>query len=94
MINIEYIDNIASIAKLNISEAEKEDLIEYMENILDYIEILNVFDIDNEVLMDTIERETGILRNDKVETSYDVETLLKNAHSTENGYFLVPNILI
>jgi len=94
MIDFESIDNIASIAKLNISEAEKEDFIEHMKNILDYIEMLNVLDIDNEVLMENIERETGILRNDEVETSYEVETLIKNAPSTENGYFLVPNILI
>jgi len=94
MIHIEYIDKLSSIAKLNMSKAEKEAFIEHMENLIDYAEILNEVDIDNEMLLEDIENEGTPLRNDEIQTSYTRESLLKNAPKTENGYFMVPNSMI
>jgi len=93
VVSIQYIEKIASLSKLNLSESEKETLMKHTENILDYVEILNEVDIDNEVLVNNIESKAETLRNDEVVTSFDREILLKNAPDIENGYFVVPNIL-
>jgi len=93
VVSIQYIEKIASLSKLNLSESEKETLMKHTENILDYVEILNEVDIDNEVLVNNIESKAETLRNDEVVTSFDGEILLKNAPDMEDGYFVVPNIL-
>jgi len=46
------------------------------------------------LLLEDKENEGTPLRNDEIQTSYTRESLLKNAPKTENGYFMVPNIMI
>lgn len=94
MVSTQYIDNIISIVKLNIREVEKESLVEDVENILKYVEVLNDIDVDNSIFVDNINLETEILRDDKVDISFDRENIQKNAPSVKDGYFLVPNILV
>lgn len=41
MLTLEYIDSLASLSKLSFSEDEKTKLKEYMENLIEYVGMLD-----------------------------------------------------
>lgn len=91
-------DNIANLAKLNFSKDEKEELQIYIENLLDYVEVLKEVDVYEEdtyitVLEGSFNAETRNLRDDNIEDSFSREAILKNAPSKKDGFFSVPNVL-
>ncbi|MBU5678028.1 Asp-tRNA(Asn)/Glu-tRNA(Gln) amidotransferase subunit GatC [Alkaliphilus sp. MSJ-5] len=86
-------DSIISLAKLTFSEGEKEALREHMGDILNYVEILKEIDAKIENLDNNFNKEFAVLREDKVESSFNRESILGNASSKKDGYFLIPNIL-
>lgn len=89
-------DSIISLAKLTFSGGEKEAFREHMRDILNYVEILkevdvNIENLDN--LDNNFNKEFAVLREDKVESSFNRESILENASSKKDGYFLIPSIL-
>ncbi len=86
-------DSIISLAKLTFSEGEKEAFTEHMGDILNYVEILKEIDVKIENLDSNFNKEFAVLREDKVESSFNRESILRNASSKKDGYFLIPNIL-
>ena len=86
-------DSIISLAKLTFSEGEKEAFREHMRDILNYVEILKEVDVKIENLDNNLNKEFAVLREDKVESSFSRESLLENASSKKDGYFLIPRIL-
>ena len=92
------IEYVGILAKLELSESEKED----MESMLDYIDKLNELDTDGVEPMTHIFPVTNVFREDTVREaadSYDTtgehssdgrENTLKNAPEQKNGAFKVP----
>lgn len=92
-ISQEQLKAIASLARLNLTDEEKERLVYEMEEIMEFADQL--------AEIDTAEVEPtaypipikNVFRQDRVEKSFDREDMLKNAPSCENGYIKVPKVI-
>lgn len=87
------IEHIAGLARLNITEAEKDKLTLEMENILSYVDKLNELDTSGLKPMEHVIPLKNVLREDKVEKSYNRDKMLANAPSSEDGCFKVPKVV-
>jgi len=89
----EAIEHIANLARLNISEVEKEKLTLEMENIISYMDKLNELDTTDVKPMEHVIPMQNIFREDVVTGSFEREKLMKNAPSYENGCYKVPRVV-
>jgi len=88
----EEVEKIALLAKLKLSEDEKEKFTIQLSEILDYIEKLNELDTEGKSpLYHILEFETP-LREDRAQTTMPREDVLRNAPAHENGYFKTPKV--
>lgn len=89
----ETIEHVAGLARLNISEAEKDRLTLEMEKIISYVDKLNELDTSGVKPMEHVIPLKNVLREDNVEKSYDKDIILSNAPSSEDGCFKVPKVV-
>lgn len=89
----ETIEHIADLARLNISEAEKEKFTLEMEKIISYVDKLNELDTTHVKPMEHVIPIRNILREDVVTGSFDREKLMGNAPSQEDGCYKVPKVM-
>jgi len=89
----ETIEHIADLARLNISEAEKEKFTLEMEKIISYVDKLNELDTSDVKPMEHVIPIRNILREDVVTGSFDREKLMENAPSQEQGCYKVPKVM-
>ncbi|WHH59287.1 Asp-tRNA(Asn)/Glu-tRNA(Gln) amidotransferase subunit GatC [Petroclostridium sp. X23] len=89
----EQVEHVANLARLTLTEEEKERLTVEMENIIAFADKLNELDTTGvEPTAHAIPIQ-NVFREDVVETSFDREKILQNAPSQEDGCFKVPKIV-
>ncbi|MBZ4646779.1 MAG: glutamyl-tRNA(Gln) and/or aspartyl-tRNA(Asn) amidotransferase, subunit [Clostridia bacterium] len=89
----EQVEHVANLARLNLTEDEKERLTGEMENIIAFADKLNELDTSGvEPTAHAIPIQ-NVFREDIVGPSYDREKILANAPSREDGCFKVPKIV-
>lgn len=89
----EQIDHLAHLARLDLSDAEKEHLGGDLDKILNYVATLNEVNVDGvEPLVSVIEKDT-VLREDEPRPSLSQSDALKNAPEKNSDYFKVPKVL-
>jgi aspartyl-tRNA(Asn)/glutamyl-tRNA(Gln) amidotransferase subunit C len=87
------IQYIAKLAHLGLSEEEAEKFANDMEIIIrSWMDKLNELDTSMAEPMEYLLDLRNVLREDKCETSFDREEILKNAPDQANGCFRVPNV--
>ncbi|MEX0718376.1 MAG: Asp-tRNA(Asn)/Glu-tRNA(Gln) amidotransferase subunit GatC [Planctomycetaceae bacterium] len=84
---------VASLARLELSEAELDGYASQLGRILDYVEILDTLDTENVEPMAHAVALANVFRPDEPGTSLSREEALANAPSSDGRYFLVPPIL-
>lgn len=89
----EQVEHVAKLARLNLTEAEKEHLTKDMEAIIAFADQINELDIADVKPTDHVIPINNVFREDVVKASMDREQLLRNAPSKENGCFSVPKIV-
>jgi len=89
----ETIQHVAHLARLNLTETEKERLTSDMEKIISYVDKLNELDTSGILPMEHVIPIRNVLREDKAEKSYDREKILSNAPLSEDGCFKVPKVV-
>ena len=89
----ETIEHVANLARLNLSEQEKDKLTTEMESIISYVDKLNELDTSSVQPTSHVLPVKNVFREDKVENSYDREKILKNAPAQEDGCFKVPKVV-
>lgn len=87
------VEHVAKLARLEISEAEKEAFSRQLSSILTYIEQLKALDVTGVEPTATVLDETNVFREDKVRASLPVEKALANAPERADGFFVVPKII-
>ena len=90
VISDETIEYVGILAKLELSEEEKEQAKKDMANMLDYIDTLNELDtsgVDPRGRLFTI---NNVFREDVVTNGDDREEILSNAPESKDGAFVVP----
>ena len=92
-VNKETIEHVANLARLNLTEQEKEKLTTEMESIISYVDKLNELDTSEVLPTAHVIPVKNVFREDKAEKSYDREKILANAPSAEDGCFKVPKVV-
>ncbi len=86
----ETIEYVGILAKLELTDAEKEQAKQDMSKMLDYVGKLNELNTDNVPAMSHAFSVSNVFREDEVTNADDRENLLSNAPESKNGCYKVP----
>jgi len=87
------VDRIATLAKLEFNEEEKQEIKQDMNRMLDFIDQLEKVDTEGvEPLIYMLEEETG-MRKDEIKQSISQKEALKNAPEKDTDFIKVPKVL-
>ena len=90
IISDETIEYVGILAKLELSEEEKEQAKKDMANMLDYIDTLNELDTSGVEPMSHVFPVNNVFREDVVTNEDDRDEILANAPEAMDGAFVVP----
>ena len=90
IISDETIEYVGILAKLELSDEEKEQAKKDMANMLDYIDTLNELDTSGVEPMSHVFPVNNVIREDVVNNGDDREEILANAPEAKEGAFVVP----
>ena len=90
IISDETIEYVGILAKLELSEEEKEQAKKDMANMLEYIDTLNELDTSGVEPMSHVFPVNNVFREDVVTNEDDREEILANAPEAKDGAFVVP----
>ena len=86
----ETIEYVGILAKLELSDEEKEQAKKDMANMLDYIDTLNELDTSEVEPMSHVFPVNNVFREDVVTNGDDRDEILANAPEAKEGAFVVP----
>ncbi len=89
-IDDEMIDYIGILAKLELSDEEKELAKKDMEDMLEYVEVLNELDTEDIEPMINVHSYNNVFREDIVTHEDDRDNMLYNAPSVRDNQYVVP----
>jgi aspartyl-tRNA(Asn)/glutamyl-tRNA(Gln) amidotransferase subunit C len=92
-VTLEDVEKIARLAKLSVSDQEKEKYRKQLEEMLDYVDRLNELDLEGVEPTFTVQHAAEGTREDRVTESLTREEALMNAPSSARGFFRVPKII-
>ena len=90
IISDETIEYVGILAKLELSDEEKEQAKKDMGSMLDYIDKLGELDTTGVEPMSHVFPVHNVFREDVVTNTDDRENILKNAPEVKDGMFVVP----
>lgn len=89
-ITTEMVDYVSELSRLSLPEAEKAEMTEKLEQIIDYVEILNRLDTEGVEPMSHTFPVKNVLREDEVVDFGHHAELMGNAPAHDESAFLVP----
>ena len=90
VISDEMIEDVGILAKLELSDEEKEQAKQDMGRMLDYIDQLNELDTSGVEPMSHVFPVENVFREDVVTNGDDRDEMLANAPESKDGAFKVP----
>jgi aspartyl-tRNA(Asn)/glutamyl-tRNA(Gln) amidotransferase subunit C len=87
------VEKVAKLARLEITEAEKETFAKQLSQILTHVEKLNQYDTKGIEPTATVLGQVNVFRDDVIRSSLPVEKALANAPEREGYGFSVPKII-
>ena len=90
IISDEMIEYVGILAKLELSDEEKEQAKQDMGNMLDYIDMLSGLDTEGVEPMSHVFPVHNVFREDVVENADERDKILANAPAAKEGAFKVP----
>jgi aspartyl-tRNA(Asn)/glutamyl-tRNA(Gln) amidotransferase subunit C len=92
-IDSETVDKIAHLARLELAETEKQEMIGDMNKILSFMEKLNEIDTAAVEPLVYLSKEVNVFREDVVKQEVTVEEALQNSPKHDDKYFLVAKVI-
>ena len=92
MITIKDVEHVAKLARLELTEEEKELYTKQLGDVLKYVDQMNEVDTSNVKPMAQVIDFVNVMREDTVSYDNTKEELMSNAPEEENGFFKVPKI--
>jgi aspartyl-tRNA(Asn)/glutamyl-tRNA(Gln) amidotransferase subunit C len=92
-ITMKDVEHVANLARLELSEQEKNEFTEQLNAILKYAEKLNELDTDNVEPTSHPVPLSNVMREDVTKPSLPIEKVLLNAPDEEDGQIKVPAVL-
>jgi aspartyl-tRNA(Asn)/glutamyl-tRNA(Gln) amidotransferase subunit C len=93
MVDKKIVEYVARLARIKISEEEKEFLSGQLSKILTYIDKLKQLNLDNVEPMRTPHPEQNVLRQDEAKISALAGDILENAPGRQDNYFKIPKVI-
>jgi len=93
LVSKQEVEHVAKLARLEITEAEKETFSRQLSAILTYVDKLKTLDTADVEPTATVIDQVNVQREDKARPSLSAEKALANAPEAEDGYFVVPKII-
>ena len=90
VISDETMEYVGILAKLELSEEQKEQAKKDMARMLDYIDMLNELDTSGVEPMSHVFPVNNVFREDEVTNGDEREAVLANAPAKKEGSFMVP----
>ena len=87
------VEHVARLARLDLSEQEKEALTDHLSNILTYVEQLNTLDTKGVEPTSHVLNINNVMRDDVPDESLPQERALSNAPDKAAGHYRVPKII-
>ncbi|MDI6736635.1 MAG: Asp-tRNA(Asn)/Glu-tRNA(Gln) amidotransferase subunit GatC [bacterium] len=87
------VEQVCSLARLELSDSEKDEFTCQLDSILGYVAKINELETSNILPTSHPILLTNVLREDKVKESLPVEEVLANAPDAGKGHFRVPRII-
>ncbi|MFZ5754832.1 MAG: Asp-tRNA(Asn)/Glu-tRNA(Gln) amidotransferase subunit GatC [Bacillota bacterium] len=92
-ITVKDVEHVALLARLDLTEQDKEKYTQSLNAILEYMEKLNQIDTSNVEPTAHVLPLKNVFREDKLHRTMDKELVLANAPEEEDGCFKVPRIV-
>ncbi len=93
MVTKETVEYVARLARIAITEAQKEYLTSQLSKILDYIDKLKQLDTADVEPLRGLYQQRNVWRADSAVAHPAREAILKNAPSSQDGYFKIPKVI-
>jgi aspartyl-tRNA(Asn)/glutamyl-tRNA(Gln) amidotransferase subunit C len=87
------VEHVARLARLELTEDEKERMTAQLDSILEYIGKLNELDTSGVEPTTTVIPMVSVMREDEVRPSLKLEDALANAPDRQDAFFRVPRII-
>lgn len=85
---------IASLARLDLTDEETKTFVPQFQDILKYFSILNELDTENVPPAYLSSANKSVMREDKAEESVPTQEFLGNAPKAKDDYVVIPRVLI
>ena len=92
MITIKDVEHVAKLARLELTEDEKEKFTKQLGDVLKYVEQMNEVDTTGVKPMAHAFDFVNVVREDEDYHEFTKEQLMANAPEEEDGFFKVPKI--
>ena len=93
VVSKEEILHIAKLADLNIKDDEIDEYAKNLQDILNFVEVLNNVDTENVEESIGVANNTNVFRKDEIKVFKDREALLQNAPEKEDNMFKIPKVI-
>jgi len=87
------VEHVAKLARLEITETEKDAFSQQLSSILTYVEKLKTLNTKGVEPTATVVEQVNVFREDKARPSLPLEKALANAPEQSGGFFVVPKII-
>ena len=92
-INQDTVDKLATLSRLEFNGKEKEEIINDLNRMLDFVSKLNELDTTNVEPLIYMNDEKNVLREDEVKQTISQKQTLSNAPKKDSDYFKVPKVV-
>lgn len=92
-IDLQTVDKLAELSKLEFDDAAKQEIVGDLNRILSFVEKLSELDTENVEPLIYMNDEINVLRVDEEKTTITQTEALKNAPDKDSDYFRVPKVL-
>jgi aspartyl-tRNA(Asn)/glutamyl-tRNA(Gln) amidotransferase subunit C len=89
----ETVDKLANLARLEFNGKEKEEIINDLNRMLEFVSKLNELDTSNVEPLIYMNDEVNVLREDEVKQAVSQKEALSNAPKKDSDYFKVPKVV-
>ena len=86
------VKEIASLARLDLSQEETEMFVSQFKDILDYVSILNEVNTENVPPAYLSSANKSVIREDEIQESVPTQEFLANAPRSKDDYVVIPRV--
>ena len=91
-VTVKDVEYVAELARLSLSEQEKEKFTHQLNDILKYVEKLNELDTSTVEPLEHVTDLSDVMRDDEVAPSLSRDEALRNAPDRTEKFFRVPSV--